>query len=350
MKHILYPDFDQIVMEAWKAYDPTRTISEIKDISAKVSTNHVYRIVLEDQNYAVAKLSFFGTFKNFTEDHSIINSLSNNLPAPFENFLARALMKGDRLFVHHHQKYDEDVWVVFYRPIKFRHKLPRRLSKEQIIRLGMQAAQFHKACKTVRKTLPKSTKTMKIDIVHLQKLLEQKEDPLGLSSNKDFLMAEIDKFLTFYPIYRERRLPKIPVFIDWNIGNFSVTKKFRFYSRWDYDWFRVSTRVQDFYFFSRVVSDVGDRTVFTYNASTLMEGRFKLFLKAYHKINPLTAFEIDFIPQAYRFFLLNYVIKYGNYFFQENYARKLQREALTKHLPTLDEQINPEILKKAIGL
>lgn len=343
-------DYDQIVKDAWNAYDPSREVLKITDISAKVSTNHVYWMEFEDRDFVVAKLSLFGTFKHFTEDHSIINTLSNNLPAPFENFLARSLMKGDRLFVYRHQQSEEDVWVVFYRPIKIKKKLPKRLEEEHIIKLGSQAASFHKACFKVKRTLSKSTKTMKMDIIHLQKLLEDESDPLGLGEYKDQLLKECKNFLDFYPGYRQTRLPKIPIFLDWNIGNFSVTPNFRFFSRWDYDWFRVSTRMLDFYFFSRVVSDIGDRTVFSYKASTLMEDRFILFLKSYHKVYPLTPYEIDILPQMYRFFLLNYVIKYGNYFFHEMYAKKLQQEALSLHLPSIDSIINPDYLKNQLGL
>jgi hypothetical protein len=69
----------------------------------------------------------------------------------------------------------------------------------------------------------------------------------------------------------------IPVFVDWNIGNFSITADGKLYSRWDYDWFRIASRVLDFYFFSRVVSSIGDRTVFSYLVDTLMEDTFYYF-------------------------------------------------------------------------
>ena len=95
----------------------------------------------------------------------------------------------------------------------------------------------------------------------------------------------------------------------------------------------MSYRVLDFYFFSRVVSDLGDRTVFSYVINTMMEDRFILFLKEYHKVNPLTADEIRFLKEAYRFFILNYVIKDGKYFFSEQYAKKLQAEAFEIYLP-----------------
>ena len=52
---------------------------------------------------------------------------------------------------------------------------------------------------------------------------------------------------------------------------------FRLFSRWDYDWFRIDTRMLDFYFLSRVSSATGDRTAFTYSPHTLLEDRFVAF-------------------------------------------------------------------------
>ena len=111
--------------------------------------------------------------------------------------------------------------------------------------------------------------------------------------------------------------PKMPVLIDWNLGNFSVEfdrddrSQFRLFSRWDYDWFRIESRLLDFYFLSRVSSRTGDRTSFTYGAHTLLEPRFRRFLRAYHAEYPLTPDEVLFLKEAYRFFLLNYVVREG---------------------------------------
>ncbi|HBX67620.1 MAG TPA: hypothetical protein DEG32_16240, partial [Balneolaceae bacterium] len=141
-----------------------------------------------------------------------------------------------------------------------------------------------------------------------------------------------------------------PVFVDWNIGNFSVTPDFKLFSRWDYDWFRISSRMIDFYFFARISSNVGDKTVFSYDIDPMMEERFILFLKAYHKEFPLTKTELLFLKEAYRFFILNYVVKYGKYFFHEIFATKLQQEAYQRYLPQLDEKFDPEPLLKALDL
>ena len=136
---------------------------------------------------------------------------------------------------------------------------------------------------------------------------------------------------------------KIPVLIDWNLGNFSVefaddeSGDFRLFSRWDYDWFRIESRLLDFYFLSRVSSRTGDKTSFTYAAHTLLEPRFRRFLRAYHAVYPLAPEEVLFLNEAYRFFLLNYVVKQGRHFFRHEFWQHLLHDAVDVHLPNLDE-------------
>jgi hypothetical protein len=108
--------------------------------------------------------------------------------------------------------------------------------------------------------------------------------------------------------------------------------------------------MMDFYFISRVVSDIGDRTVFSYNIGPLMEDRFILFLKTYHKIFPLTVIEVRFLEEAYRFFILNYVVKYGRYFFHELFATKLQREAFESYFPNIEKEFKAERLLNALNI
>lgn len=343
-------DFNAIVREAVESYDNSKEIASIMDISAKVSTNHVYRIKFEDDNIIIAKLSYFGKYEHFVEDHSIINSLANNLPAPFENVLARSLIKGNSLFVHRHKTQFIDAWVVFYRPMNVKRKLPKRLNEKQIRKLAKSMARFHKACYSVKNTLPESSKTLSSDIYHLLEILKTKDGQHEHRMHLELIRSQCWKFLENLENLGMATLNPIPVFVDWNIGNFSVTSDIELYSRWDYDWFRVSTRMMDFYFFSRVVSDIGDQTVFTYDIDCLMEDRFILFLQAYHEEYPFKEKEIRFLKEAYRFFLLNYVVKYGRYFFHEIFATRLQQEAYNEHLPNIEDKFDPQPLLKALNL
>jgi hypothetical protein len=82
----------------------------------------------------------------------------------------------------------------------------------------------------------------------------------------------------------------------------------------------------------------------------MMQDRFILFLEEYPKKNPLTADEIRFMREAYRFFILNYVIKDGNYFFADQYAKKLQAEAFDIYLPSVDRDFYPEKILDALKI
>ncbi|GGB03449.1 hypothetical protein [Mucilaginibacter rubeus] len=343
-------DYSFIIRKAWEGYDASKTIRDIEDISAMVSTNHVYRITFDDDDIIIAKLSYFGKFEHFKEDHRIIQTLAINLLYPFENFLARSLQKNNRVYIYHHKHGKTDAWVVFYNPTRILQRLPRRLEENHIKKLGQQVGKFHKACSRVKNVLPKSSKTLRTDIWTLQQQIESNPKQFGTGMQADFLKYHCETFLKNRSKYNMSSFEIIPVFIDWNIGNFSVTPDLELYSRWDYDWFRMSYRLLDFYFFSRVVSDIGDRTVFSYVINTMMEDRFIIFLKEYHKVNPLTADEIRFLKEAYRFFILNYVIKDGKHFFSEQYAKKLQAEAFDIYLPSVDRDFDAEKIIEALKL
>lgn len=343
-------DSSDIIKKAWQGYDPTKIISVIKDISVRVSTNYVFHILFEDGDVIIAKLSYFGKYDHFKEDHRIIHSLSNNLLYPFDNLLAKSLLKNNRVYTYRYKYKKVDAWVVFYNPVRVEQRMPRRLEDRHIKKFGQQIGRFHKACSKLRNVLPKSSKTLRTDISILQERIQQDEKEFGGKAKAEILKHHCELFLKNRLKLNANTFETIPVFIDWNLGNFSVTGKGELFSRWDYDWFRMSSRMMDFYFFSRVVSDVGDKTVFSYRIDTMMEDRFILFLEEYHKVNPLTADEIRFLREGYRFFILNYVMKDGNYFFSEQYARKLQSEAFEIYLPSVDTAFDPEVLIKALKI
>lgn len=343
-------DFSTIIKKAWQGYDSSKRISTIEDISPKVSTNYVYRVTFEDEDIIIAKLSNFGRFEHFREDHRIIHSLSNNLLYPFEMLLAKSLLKRNRVYIYRYKRGKTDAWVVFYNPSRFLKRSPKRLNEDQIMKFGNQIGRFHRSCSRLKNVLPKSSKTLRTDINILMRQIRRNPALFGPPETAHFLKHHCESFLQNRQKLNAASFETIPVFIDWNIGNFSVTKDFELYSRWDYDWFRMSSRMMDFYFFSRVVSDIGDRTIFSYVIDTLNEDRFILFLQEYHKINPLKANEVRFLREAYRFFILNYVIKDGNYFFSEQYAPKLQKEAFDIYLPSVDQNFNVEKILDALKL
>jgi len=343
-------DLSIIITKAWEGFDSSKEIKKVEDISAKVSTNHVYRVTFVDDDIVIAKISLFGQYENFKEDHRIIHALSNNLLYPFENVLGKSLLKNNQVYTFRYQENNIDAWVVFYNPIRTQQRLPKRLSENDIRKLGEQMGKFHKACSKVKNVIPKSSKTLRTDIYKLLDSLDAHPKLFGTQSKADYLKHHCEQFLKNRNKLKVREFDIMPVFIDWNIGNFSVTDKLDLFSRWDYDWFRMSYRMLDFYFFSRVVSDIGDKTVFSYVIGPLMEDRFIIFLEEYHKVNPLTKNEILFLKESYRFFILNYVMKDGNYFFHEKYAKKLQAEAFDIYLPSIDRDFDASKILEALNL
>ncbi|MFV0591649.1 MAG: hypothetical protein ACK5M7_09710 [Draconibacterium sp.] len=345
-------DYAQIIKLAWYELDGERhEIKGVFDVSAMVSTNHVYKLSFYKREPVFAKISEYGNFEDFREDHIIINNLANNLEFPYQMFLAQSLVKRNELFVYRYHELDgSSAWVVFYNPILIKNKLPRRLETKHIKKLGRELARFHKACTNVSNQLPQSSKNVIIDIQKLKQSIHKNEIKM-CETHKDTILRQADYFLRNTDrVDYMTEIETIPVFVDWNIGNFSVTSDGKFFSRWDYDWFRMSSRVMDFYFFSRVVSDVGDRTVFSYVVDPLMEDRFMMFLKEYHRIFPLTESEVRLIKETYRFFILNYVIKDGPYFFRKYYSNKLIKEAYDTYFPAMDANYRVEKILKTLKI
>ena len=151
----LKKEFIEIVRDAWYDYDANnRPVVSIQDISAKVSTNHVFMIDLATGEKVIGKLSYFGNYENFLEDHTLINSLALNLPAPYEYFVSHSLTKQSQVYTYRYKDSLLDAWVVFYKPIRIDQALPKRLEKPQIENLGRELAKFHKTCTSIAGVLP----------------------------------------------------------------------------------------------------------------------------------------------------------------------------------------------------
>lgn len=251
----------------------------------------------------------------------------------------RGLEKDGSLFTW----YDKHMWAVFYDDVPRRDSLPRILTPDQVANLGREMAEFHLLCADIATKLPPSSKTIKIDAIRLLDALERPEadEDFGLDRAAiDVLWQHTHGFLERLNTIGYDEWQRIPVLIDWNLGNFSVATKddgsFRLFSRWDYDWFRIEPRMLDFYFLSRVSSSTGDRTQFTYGPHTLVEPRFIGFLKAYSDVFPMSVEELEFLPEVYRFFILNYVIREGARFFRPDLCAIFRRDAVSLYLPAFD--------------
>ena len=331
-----------VVTSAWRDYGDPRAIVDVGELSAMVSTNRVYRLTLEDGTHVIVKSSNYGSFFLFAEDHDRLYRANRLLDGgPFGRFLADVYTRDGKPYIW----YDGEMWAIFYEEIDAKDRLPRILTDRQVDRLGRELARFHKACLDISVRIPPASKTAKSDAVNLfeQTGTRNAGDQFGLDrSRTDLVRRHTHRFLTAIHESGYDEWPKMPVLIDWNLGNFSVEfddddpGEFRLYSRWDYDWFRIESRLLDFYFLSRVSSRTGDRTSFTYGVHTLLEPRFRRFLRAYHAEYPLTPGEVLFLKEAYRFFLLNYVVREGRHFFRYDFWQHLLHDAVDVHLPGLD--------------
>lgn len=332
-------EFPGIVTAAWRALGRNAKLVGLEEISANVSTNHVYRLSLDDGHELIAKTSSYGSYVHFRQDHQLIDRWYQLLQdTRFAPFLARIVLKGDQVFTYG----QDNVWIVFYEKAPFYDFLPRVLDDLQIDALARELALFHRASARAAPNMNPSWKSLGSDIAGLY-------DPLGSAdwrrerriddATGTMLRQQCDTLLENAELLDYHRFGKIPVLVDWNIGNFSVGfdhEGFKFFSRWDYDWFRIESRMLDFYFCARVVRSEGDQTVFTYSTEPLFEGRFKRFLREYHRHFPLSPHEVLFLKEAYRFFLLNYVVRSGEHFFRPSYCERLQRETVERYLPALD--------------
>jgi Ser/Thr protein kinase RdoA (MazF antagonist) len=331
-------------LTAWADYDGTGSASAgvvlVEELSANVSTNQVYRLTTADGRRVFAKVSSYGSYFLFAEDHDRLARLASLLrPGRFGGVLADVLTKNGRAYTW----YDGSMWAAFYEEVERRDALPRILTDDQVDCFGREIAEFHLACADHAALIPASTYSLKSDAIHLLDLLASPFAPRNFDLPPEYigvLWRHTHQFLMRLLEVGYDDWPKLPVLIDWNLGNFSVDTmtdgQFRLFSRWDYDWFRVEPRLMDFYFLSRVSSRTGDRTQFTYSSHTLLEPRFVRFLTAYHGVYPLTEAEIRFLPEVYRFFILNYVVREGARFFRPDLCTRFRRDAARTYLPELE--------------
>ena len=332
-------DADHVVHEAWRNYSVSvrdaRTIVSLHEMSAHVSTNRVFQVTFNDASTLVAKVSSYGSYFLFAEDHDRLARCSSLLRhGRWAGFLADVLVVDKRPYTW----YDGRCWCAFYSEVERAAALPRILDVSDVQALAGEIARFHHACAEIAPALPKVSNSVKGDAIHL---LDQLTNPFA-SRNFDLPPEDIGVLARFtHELLMQLEQvhydewEKIPILVDWNLGNFSIVRpddQLQLFSRWDYDWFRVESRLLDFYFLSRVSSSTGDRTSFTYSPHTLTEPRFIQFVRAYHEVNPLTPRDIEFLPYAYRIFILNYVIREGARFFRHDLCAQFRRDAAHSYL------------------
>ena len=354
-------DASRAVRELWSTLGDPRTVVSSVEVSANVSTNRVFLLRLNDDTHLFAKVSNYGSAFLFREDHDRVLRLRKGLAGTrFGNFLAAPLTKSSTSsptratratatrngLEQVHTYYDGSVWGVIYEEVERRESLPKILNKADIECLAREVAAFHKACAeaTVRDAIPRTSTSISSDMVHLLDLVADRTASKTLrlpSEALDIVRRHGQRFLHALDDLGYADMARIPVLIDWNLGNFSVDRaadgSFQLFSRWDYDWFRTDTLLLDFYFLSRVSSQTGDRTSFSYGVHTLAEPRFTRFISAYHEVSPLSEADIEMIVETYRFFILHYVLSVGDHFFRTDLWDTFRQDAIVSGLPSIDK-------------
>ena len=329
----------EAVQRAWSEFDDGRMITQVEETSAHVSTNRVFRLTLSSGESVVAKVSNYGSYFLFAEDHDRLFECQTLLAQTrWAKFLATILTRDARPY----RWYDGECWVVFYADVRRAEMLGGVVTEDDVENLATEMADFHAVSQEVGRRLPPPSHSIRSDAVSLYDAVGRRNAPTNFElslSELEVVRRSVHELLLHLEKIDFDHWPKMPILVDWNLGNFSIERTanghFTLFSRWDYDWFRIDSRMLDFYFLSRVSSRTGDKTSFTYSPHTLLEPRFRRFLAAYHRVNPLREEEVRFLEWAYRFFILNYVIRDGAKFFQPSFIDRFKREAVSTYLPTL---------------
>jgi len=72
-------------------------------ISAPAFNNHVFKVAFGDGGHHLPSCLIFGKYEQFLEDHRIIHVLANNLLYPFENVLAKSLVRDGQIYTYRHK-------------------------------------------------------------------------------------------------------------------------------------------------------------------------------------------------------------------------------------------------------
>jgi len=166
------PNAKQNVLDAWASFGDARRIVNFDEVSAHVSTNRVFRITMSDGSNLIAKVSSYGSYFQFAEDHDRLARCSSLLRGGrWSGFLAEVLTKNGRPFTW----YDGQCWAVFYTDVQGNTGLPRILNDDDVVTLASEIAEFHLACAAISPSLPPTSNSVKGDAIHLYDLLRDDE-------------------------------------------------------------------------------------------------------------------------------------------------------------------------------
>src|SRR4029078_13654856 len=97
----------------------------VTELSPMVSPKHLYRLSLAGGHHLVAKVSSYGSYWLFKEDHDRLHRCRQQLhDTRYANLLGDTVTKDGRVFVHR----DGDLWAALYDEVPTRRSLPRIVS------------------------------------------------------------------------------------------------------------------------------------------------------------------------------------------------------------------------------
>src|ERR1700712_5939915 len=96
---------------AWAEYGDPRAVVRVEEVSANVSTNRVYRLHLDDGWTLISKVSSYGSYFLFVEDHDRLSRCARLLDdTRFGGMLADVWLRNGRIYTW----YGSNMWTVFY--------------------------------------------------------------------------------------------------------------------------------------------------------------------------------------------------------------------------------------------
>src|SRR3954470_21777066 len=114
-------DVPAILTDAIRDFDHEDAPVWAEETSPGVSTNRVYRLTLASGRTLFAKVSSYGSYVHFRQDHMRIRQWNELLQGTaYERFLAPILCRNGEIY-----SFERDgEWVVFYEEVQRRGVLP----------------------------------------------------------------------------------------------------------------------------------------------------------------------------------------------------------------------------------
>ena len=207
---------------AWRDYGDPRAIVDVSELSAMVSTNRVYRLTLEDGTHVIVKSSNYGSFFLFAEDHDRLYRANRLLDGgPFGRFLADVYTATASRTSGTTARCGRS---------STRRSTPRIASREfSPIARSIGSAASWRASTRRASTSRSASRRRRRPPSPMPSTCSSRPRPrnagdhFGLDrSRTDLVRRHTHRFLMAIHESGYDEWPKMPVLIDWNLGNFSV--------------------------------------------------------------------------------------------------------------------------------